>query len=333
MRYAAWLLPMVLSTSSFAQGPIAILDARPAPDSALHQDLGAILGDAEPLVIELVSEGPSEIDREDRVVLAQSDLESADARALSDRVRASNAVVLEGGSLLTWHKTLHRAHRPTRLMYALLSNSREGRALVGIGGAGAALAGAGIVEIADLGEVSRNPRRTHKLGARVALGWGPPALIDAEVWGGDTLRTLRLMERSYMGQAAHLGRGSGLVLEPRERRVRVLGEGGVVFFETGPGHRNRHDLRGGRVSLLVRGDAWDLRHGRILSSSELPTAPSPRGALEVALGELSRNPTRGTELESPWGHLLLRVRKDTRILGAETALRPIRAEFDLLNSP
>ena len=44
-------------------------------------------------------------------------------------------------------------------------------------------------------------------------------------------------------------------------------------------------------------------------------------------------PTEEAALESPWGYLLLRQRPDTRILGAGSALRPMRAEFDLLDSP
>jgi len=332
MKSEVFLIVAALAAPSLAQGPIAVLDARPTPSSLLHQDPQAILGEGEPLVIELADAGATDIAGEDRVVLARADQESADARALSERVRSASSVVLEGGSLLSWYKTLHLAHRPTRLVHALLRHTREGRPLVGLGGAGAALAGAGIVVSAQMDEVPRNPHRAHKLEARVALGWGPPALIDATAWDGEALRTLRLMERSYMSRAAHLGAGSGLVLEPRHRRVRVIGEGGVVFFETGPGHRNRHDLRGGRVSLLIRDDVWDLPRSRLIPTPDGPTQPWPGGALVDALGTFAAAPTERVALESSWGRLLLRRRKDTRILGTEAALRPIQAEFDLLNS-
>jgi len=333
MRLGSLLLFTVFAAPSFAQGPIAVLDARPTPDSLLHRDIQALLGGAEPLIIRMVSEGPSDIADEGLVALARGDFESADSRALSDRVRSANSVVLEDGSLLGWHNTLHRAHRPTRLVYALLRHTREGRALVGIGGAGAALAGAGIVVTAELDEVQRNPRRTHALGARVALGWGPPALVDATAWGGNAMRTLRLMERSYMSQAAHLGERSGLVLEPRHRRVRVIGEGGVAFFETGRGHRNRHDLRRGRVSLLIRGDVWDLPNRRLVPSPDTPASPSAEGEFLDLLSAFAADPMEEAALQSSWGRLLLRRRSDTRILGAGGLSRPMRAEFDLLESP
>ena len=333
MKPEVFLLAAALAAPSFAQGSIVILDARPSPDSLLHQDLQALLGEDDPLIIQLVSEGSSDLAREDRVVLAREDLESADSRALAERVRSASAVVLEDGSLLGWYKTLHRARRTTRLVHALLRHTREGRTLVGIGGAGAALAGAGIVETASLEEVPRNPRRAYEFEARVTLGWGPPALVDARAWGGDTLRTLRLMERSHMNHAAHLGAGSGLVLESRHSRVRVIGEGGVIFFETGPGHRNRHDLRGGRVSLLVRGDIWDLPHRRLVPAPDAPASPMPEGAFSDLLVTFAADPTEEAALESPWGNFFLRRRPDTRILGAGDLLRPMRAEFDLMDSP
>ena len=78
MKPEAFLLAVALAAPSFAQGPIAILDAHPSPDSLLHQDLQALLGEGDPLIIQLVSEGSSDLVREDRVVLAREDLESAD---------------------------------------------------------------------------------------------------------------------------------------------------------------------------------------------------------------------------------------------------------------
>ena len=39
MKPEAFLLAVALAAPSFAQGPIAILDAHPSPDSLLHQDL------------------------------------------------------------------------------------------------------------------------------------------------------------------------------------------------------------------------------------------------------------------------------------------------------
>ena len=333
MNQGALLLLAALITPAAAQGPIAILDAHPHPDSLLEQDLKELLGEAPPLIIRLELTGPSDLDDPERARLALADTKSADSRVLAERVRSAGSVVLEGGSLLGWYKTLHRADRPTRLVHALLRHTREGRALIGIGGAGAALAGAGIIVTAELDRVPRNPRRTHALGARVALGWGPPALIDATTWSGDAMRTLRLMERSYMVQAAHLGPSSGLVLEPRQRRVRVIGGGSVVFFETDPGHRNRHDLRGGRVSLLMRGDVWDLPHRRLIPTPDALSPPEAAGALPKLLAALSFAPSEELALQSPWGQLLLRRQQDTRILGAGTLARPIRAEFDLFLSP
>jgi cyanophycinase-like exopeptidase len=330
----AWcLLLAALATPTPLQGPVAIIDATPAPDSALEADVEALLEGVAPLRIELGLEGSSELDREDVVILGRGDLEGADSRALSERVREAPAVLMEGGSLLAWHETLYMARRPTRLVHALSRHSREGRAIIGVGGAGAALAGGGIVKSAELKEVLRNPRRAYELQARVALGWGPPALVDADSWGGEPVRTLRIMERSYMAQAAHLGPGSGLVLLPRHKQVKVLGEGGVAFFETAPGRRNRHDLRKGSLSLLTRGDVWELAHGKLTPDPLAEMRPSPHVDFEQALRGLAADPPTRTSLECAWGYLLLRQRDDTRLIGPEDALRPIRAEFDLLKSP
>ena len=147
------------------------------------------------------------------------------------------------------------------------------------------------------------------------------------------MRTLRLMERSYMAQAAHLGPGSGLVLLPRHKQVKVLGEGGVTFFETAPGRRNRHDLRRGSLSLLTRGDIWDLSRGVLTPNPLAKLRRSPHPSFDEALSSFSADPTAKTSLKSSWGQLLLQRRKDTRFLGPQEALRPIRAEFDLLKSP
>lgn len=333
MITAGGLLLAMLATPSPLQGPVAIIDATPTPDSPLEADLEALLMGADPLHIELRAEGSSNFDHEDRVFLRRGDLEGANARALSERVLRAPAIVLEGGSLLAWYETLYKARRPTRLVHALSRHSREGRAIIGVGRAGAALAAGGIVKSADLKEVQRNPRRAHELQARVALGWGPPALVDADSWGGEPMRTLRIMERSYMAQAAHLGPGSGLVLLPRHKQVKVLGEGGVTFFETAPGRRNRHDLRKGSLSLLTRGDVWDLAHGELTPNPLAVVRRSPHASFDLVLTSFAADPTLKTSLESTWGHLLLRQRVDTRLLGPENALRPIRAEFDLLKSP
>jgi len=332
MMTAGWLLLVTLAAPSPLQGPIAILDSAPQPDTALHADLEALLEDGSPLYIQLTPDGPSDLDRKDRVLLRRADTAGADERILSERVLRSPSVILEGGSLLAWHETLYRARRPTRLVHALSRHSREGRAIVGVGGAGAALAAGGIVKTADLEEVQRNPRRAHELEARVALGWGPPALVDADAWGGEPMRTLRLLERSHMAQAAHLGESSGLILEAQHKRVRVIGEGGVTFFETAPGRRNRHDLRGGSVSSLTRGDIWDLAHSRIMPAA-LDSVSPRQEAFTRALMKFAAAPEAVTSLESPWGLLLIRQRVDTRFTGPDGALRPIRAEFDLLKSP
>lgn len=352
MSFPALLILAILAApaapvaSAAAQGSIAILDARPEPQTLLHADLLELLSGSEPLVLQLSEELPSDLESATIIVLARGDAASADSRDLAERVRGADSLVLEGGTLLGWYKTLHLTHRPTRLVHALLRHVRDGGPLIGIGGGGAALAGAGIVLTAELDRVPRNPRRTHTHQARVALGWGPPALVDATAWGGEPMRTLRLMERSYMRVAAHLGPSSGLVYESRERSVRVIGDGPVVFFESDPGHRNRHDLRDGRVSLLARGDVWDIPNKRLLpaantsSPSAVPTTPTPTTAptQAVALPGLLRalaqdSDARELALKSPWGRLILRHTKDTRILSAAADARPLRAGFDLMDSP
>ena len=194
---------------------------------------------------------------------------------------------------------------------------------------------------AELKEIPRNPRRDEELQVRVGLGWGPPTLVDASRWGadrglhllGEPMRTLRLMERSYLNNAAHLGEGAGLVYEPRKRRVRVIGEGGVLFFETASGHRNRHELRGGRVSLLRRGDVWDLSHDRLIPAASARVTPSEPRSLSAALIKFAGDPTAEVSFESRYGRLLIRRRPDTQLLNSEESARPVRAEFDLKNTP
>ncbi|MCH2105565.1 MAG: hypothetical protein MK291_02860 [Planctomycetes bacterium] len=324
---AALLMPAAL------QGPVAILDATPTPDSALEKDLEALLDGAAPLHIELGAEGATEIDREDKVILGHGDEESADARALSERVLEAPAIILEGGTLLAWYETLFKARRPTRLVHSLSRLSREGRPIIGVGRAGAVLAGGGIVKTADLKEVERNPKRTSELQARGVLGWGPPALVDADAWGGEDMRTARIMERSYMSAAAHLAPGSGLVLSPRREEVKVIGRGGVTLFETAPGHRNRRDLRKGSLSLLARGDVWDLSRGVLRPNSRAALRPKTSAAFNATLWRFAADPSAELSFESPWGRLLVRRREDTRFVGPEGALRPVSAEFDLFISP
>ena len=324
---AALVMPATL------QGPVAILDDTPAPDSALAKDLEALLGEVAPLHIQLGLEGATELDREDKVILGRGDEESADARALSERVLEAPAVVLEGGDLLSWYETLFKARRPTRLVHSLSRLSREGRPIIGVGRAGAVLAGGGIVKTADLDEVQRNPRRTSELQARVVLGWGPPALVDADAWGGEDMRTARIMERSYMSAAAHLGPGTGLILSPRREEVEVIGDGGVTLFETAPGHRNRRDLRRGSLSLLARGDVWDLSRGALRANALAALRPKASAAFNATLWRFAAEPTTELSFESPWGMLSVRRREDTRFVGPEGALRPLRAEFDLFFSP
>lgn len=340
MKLSALLLLSSLCMPSLAQGPVAVLEARPSADSELSRDLQALLGEPAPLIIRLVNEGESELTGPSPLRLLVADMESADSRSLADRVRSAPSLILEDGSLLDWFNTLHHSKRATRLLHAIQRHSREGKPLVGIAGGAAALAGAGVVLSSELGEIPRNPHRDEPLQVRVGLGWGPPMLIDSSRWdadrrlhlSGEPMRTLRLMERSYMKSAAHLGEGAGLVYEPIKRQVRVIGGGQVLFFETSNGHRNRHELRGGRVSLLLRGDIWDLSHDRLTASS---TTPPPSGAtqpLNELLMKFAAQPSTEPELINPHGHLILRQREDTQIIKRGALLRPLRAEFDLKNA-
>ena len=339
MKVSALLLLSSLCLPSLAQGPVAVLEARPSADSELKRDLQALLGEAAPLTIRLVNEGESELTGPSPLRLLVADIESADSRSLADRVRSAPSLILEDGSLLDWFNTLHRSNRATRLLHAIRRHSREGKPLVGIAGGAAALAGAGVVLSSELGEVPRNPQRDEALQVRVGLGWGPPMLIDASRWGadrrvnfrGEPMRTLRLMERSYMKSAAHLGEGAGLVYEPIKRQVRVIGDGQVIFFETSTGRRNRHELRGARVSLLLRGDIWDLSHDRLTAGSSTPTSAGATHSLSKLLLEFASHPSTEPELISPHGHLILRQRQDTQIIKRGALARPLRAEFDLNN--
>ena len=341
MRISALLLTCSLSLTSYAQGPVAVLEGRPSADSELGIDLQTFLGDPEPLVIRLVSEGSSLLTGPSPLLLLCDDVKSADSRALSDRVRSAPSLILEDGSLIDWFNTLHRSKRATRLLHAIQRHSREGKPLVGIAGGAAALAGAGVVLSSELGEIPRNPHRDEALQVRVGLGWGPPTLIEASRWGADRglhlmggpMRTLRLMERSYMKSAAHLGEGAGLIYEPIKSQIRVIGGGHVLFFETSSGHRNRHELRGGRVSLLLRGDILDLSHDRLTASSQTPLLSRATHSFNKFLMEFASSPTTKPIFSSRHGHLLLRQRDDTQIIKAGALARPLRAEFDLINSP
>lgn len=340
MKLSALLLLSSLCLPSLAQGPVAVLEARPSADSELNRDLQALLGEAAPLTIRLINEGESELTGPSPLLLLVADIESADSRSLAERVRSAPSIILEDGSLLDWFNTLHRSNRATRLLHAIQRHSREGKPLVGIAGGAAALAGAGVVLSSELGETPRNPQRDEALQVRVGLGWGPPMLIDANRWGadrrvnfrGEPMRTLRLMERSYMKSAAHLGEGAGLVYEPIKRRVRVIGDGQVVFFETSTGRRNRHELRGGRVSLLLRGDIWDLSHNRLTADSSTSLPSGAKRSLSKLLLEFASQPSTEPELISQHGHLILRQRQDTQIIKRGALARPLRAEFDLKNS-
>jgi len=330
---AALLLLAALAAPPIAQGPVAILESAPEEGSPLQADLDALLEGAAPLIIQLSAQGSSQLDLEGKVILASGDKESADSRELSERIRGADAVTLEGGALLPWYETLFEARRPTRLVHALARLNREGRPIIGVGPAGAILAGGGVVELAQLEEVERNPRKRAELGARVVLGWGPPALIDADAWGGLAMRTLRIMERSYMSKAAHLGPGAGLVLLPRHKKVRVIGHGGVTLFETSPGRRNRTQLRRGSLSLLTRGDEWELARGRLIPSPGGAPSLEGRYAFRESLARFAADPASKVIVEGPWGKLWVSQREDTRLVGPLEAQRPIRAQFDLFDSP
>lgn len=219
------------------------------------------------------------------------------------RVRNAATLHLIGDRGLSMWRVMHLRGKRSALQQALLKGHAHGADLVGWRAGAEYLAGAWLVQAADLkamGYRSRNPRRADRERYALAgLSLTPGGLVM--VGDGPHIRSsmLAALHRRDAREGVILGGEVCWRWSPGTQRVEVLGEGQALLFEAGQSLRTKTGLRGATLSVLGEGDSWDLTEDRVQLASPRP-GPSLDSPIDLegldATMRMARAPLRITGL-------------------------------------
>lgn len=256
---------------------------------ALPEDLLAGEGT---VLLYLTDDPPSEslAPRAQRVALVEG--VRADGEELAAALRAAGVVLLAGGDLLPWWRTLEAGNHPSGALTALLRAHRGGAAVVGVGGAARYLASSSLIPAADLreqGERERNPRATGREHAWVVgLGLVPRLLVDLEDDRGGLPRCLLALHGERAERALVLAGEVAWHWDPDAGRATVVGGGSALLVDLVGARRQRSAVSGARLSLLRAGDRWESHRRRVVLAGAEGKDERVRAALPRTLeGPLS----------------------------------------------
>lgn len=241
-------------------------------DPGLRARLAALGGeDARRCVVALGE--PEEHPRADWV-FARDGLEGERDREIAAAIEACDVLVLRGGTFMGWYESLRPAHRRTQVHDALLHVVRSRRTVLAYGGAAAFLSSGTTIARAELDEPARNPRRAKTQVARVAMGLGPPLILDGDGFSqGSPLRWLHSAWRLRLDLGAYLVGDVALVHLWQEQELRVWGPGSVVLADLGRARRFKRRFEGLRLTRLEDGDGWDFAHDALLAGEGVERGP------------------------------------------------------------
>jgi len=250
------------------RGRIYFVSGEELADAALVKQLDEVGGkDARRFVLALSEEASLPgVDH----CLAPKSIASANDRELCAQIAAADVLVVRGGSFMQWYDTVYPKGPSTYLAGALLDHVRKYKTVIAHAGAGAFFSSGVSVPLKDLpNERQRNPRDVYDQKPRVAMGLGPPLLLDCETWpDGSAYRVLHAAWQTRVDLALHLV-GELVVEYRREPGVFVLhGPGSALLFDLSHSRRRKRGVDEGRISLLHAGDGWDFVYDRAVPAPE-----------------------------------------------------------------
>ncbi len=243
-----------------AQGTVTYVATESTEDPELLRELSELGGKQAKRFVLALSEQPT---------LAGVDLCLAPEARVPDgpgflrELDAAEVLVLRGGSLLSWYKTVYPRGPRTYLARALNEFLQSDKDVLAIGGACQFLSGGVPVLRAELAEPSRNPRDDSPHQALIGRGAGLGALFDADEWQpGAPLRLLRSLRRTHVDMGVLFLGSVALQHDRRNNQLRVLGSGELLIFDLDRALRARTRVDHVRLHRLEAGDGWNLNYKR-----------------------------------------------------------------------
>lgn len=278
LRHA--LASVLAASIGAAQGRlVAIPESTPSPE-LVRQVHTALDLKAEPLRLHFGESAP-----EGAVLLDKHDLAWLWDRELADRMVASEALVLSGGTFLEWYDALLSDGRRVRFTGGLFDALRKGTDVIGCGGAAAFLSrGTSIPgDHLEAREDSRprNPRRRSSQRPVVGLGLGPPGYIDALAFvDGSPARLMHALDETHIDLGWWIEPNTALLYDYPSSSVFVVGSGKATLLDLRRARRKREATYGARLSVLVAGEGWQRRKRLLLIPSGLRPCGSNLDATE-----------------------------------------------------
>ena len=289
---------------------------------------------AEPLRLHLGESAPDGC-----ILLDPRDDEWLRDRELAERMVASEALVLSGGSFLDWYDALLADGRRRRFTSGLFEALRKGTHVIGQGGAAAFLSRGTSIPRSELDgredSRRRNPRRREQQSPVVGLGLGPPGYIDALAFaGGSPARLMHALDETHIDLGWWIAPNTALLYDYAASSVFVVGPGSACLLDLRRARRGRERTSGARLSVLVAGDGWHRARKRlVLGSGVRPVGALADGSVaDSAAAQAALRWTSGllSEPPAPFSGSLT-ADADSAWTGFDDAPRPLRLRLDWIH--
>lgn len=252
---------------------------------------------------------------EARAALVQLDLKverPGDDPTFAPRIAAAQCIVLEGGNWIDWWFALRPYGKQSELCRALVRAHENGTHLVGIGPAGAHLAGRSLLSRVTLHRPNRDPHGRSTDVLLGGIGVSSDLCVDFATDGrADPERLLEVLFDRDIERGVWLAGTCAWIEDANTGTASMVGSSGAAFvFDARPSRRSREQIEdvalarlldGSRIELAPRADASKAKttpKARDEASSR-PNGTRGAGTLADFFGPMSENewiPSKGLTL-------------------------------------
>ncbi|MDZ4775017.1 MAG: hypothetical protein SGI72_18000 [Planctomycetota bacterium] len=213
---------------------------------------------------------------EARASLFQLDMNVArpgDDPTFAPRIAAAQCIVLEGGNWLDWWFALRPYGKQSELCRALVRAHARGIHLVGIGPAGAHLAGRSLLSRATLHRPNRDPHARSIDVLLGGIGVSSDLCIDFATDGRvDPERMLEALFDRDLERGVWLAGPCAWIEDANTQTASTVGPSGAAFvFDARSSRRSREQIEDVALTRLVDGSRIDLAN-RAAQSNTVPTS-------------------------------------------------------------